>query len=281
MGRLSGPVAREIGVPSLAHLRDIVVLRRQAIADLNRHNRLLAVSEATRRFHLGQGLAADKTSVLYNGVDTELFRPAPPSGYLHDELGLPRDCPLIGTVGQISLRKGLDAVLMALSELAEDIRSSFTWLVVGQRFSEKEESQRFEKSLRELAAKVLPGKVFFLGTRGNVARMMPELTMLVHAAHEEPLGRVLLEAAAAGRAIVATNIGGTREIFPPQSDSACWSRLPIRRQWPVRSASCLAIRRGGCNWEAMPARVENEFTVERAVAGLLTHYESVRQKGPT
>ena len=119
MGRLSGPVAREIGVPSLSHLRDIVVLRRQAIADLNCHHRLLAVSEATRRFHVAQGLTAERTSVLYNGVDTGLFRPASPSGYLHDELGLPRDCPLIATIGQISLRKGLDAVLMALAELGD------------------------------------------------------------------------------------------------------------------------------------------------------------------
>jgi len=35
MGRLSGPVAAELQLPSIAHLRDIVRLSRQAIADLN------------------------------------------------------------------------------------------------------------------------------------------------------------------------------------------------------------------------------------------------------
>jgi len=36
---------------------------------------------------------------------------------------------------------------------------------------------------------------------------------LVHPARQEPLGRVLLEAAAAGRAILATDVGGTGEIL--------------------------------------------------------------------
>ena len=42
----------------------------------------------------------------------------------------------------------------------------------------------------------------------------------MHPARQEPLGRVLLEAAAAGVAVVATDVGGTPEIFPPDSESA-------------------------------------------------------------
>ena len=49
-----------------------------------------------------------KDIVLYNGIDLERFRPRPPTGYLHRELGLREDVPLIGTIGQISLRKGHD-----------------------------------------------------------------------------------------------------------------------------------------------------------------------------
>ena len=115
MGRLSGPVAAELALPSLSHLRDIVTLSRQAIADLNCHSRLLAVSEATRQFHVAQGLAGEKTHVLYNGIDLERFRPRPPTGYLHQQLGLTRDVPLIGTIGQISLRKGHDVLAAALA----------------------------------------------------------------------------------------------------------------------------------------------------------------------
>ena len=62
---------------------------------------------------MAHGLDAEKTHVLYNGVDLEQFRPRPPTGYLHRELGLPADAQLIGNIGQIGLRKGQDVLLRA------------------------------------------------------------------------------------------------------------------------------------------------------------------------
>ena len=92
---------------------------RQAVADLNCHRRLLAVSQATRTYHVAGGIAAEKTHVLYNGVDLDEFRPRPPTGYLHRELGLPPDAQLIGTIGQIGLRKGQDVLLRRRAQIAE------------------------------------------------------------------------------------------------------------------------------------------------------------------
>jgi len=56
-------------------------------------------------------------------------------------------------------------------------------------------------------------RVFTLGFREDVPALLNEVDLLVHAAHQEPLGRVLLEAAACGQAIVATDVGGTGEIL--------------------------------------------------------------------
>ncbi len=118
MGRLSGPVTQSLRIPSLAHLRDILRLSRQAIADLNCHTRLLAVSEAVRHFHTAHGLTAEKTFVLHNGVDLERFRPGPPTGYLHEELGLSPEVPLVAAIGQIGIRKGFDVLLRAAVQVA-------------------------------------------------------------------------------------------------------------------------------------------------------------------
>ena len=68
-------MAAELRLPSLGHLRDIVKLSARAVADLNCHGRLLAVSHATRSFHIAGGIAAEKTHVVYNGVDLEEFCP--------------------------------------------------------------------------------------------------------------------------------------------------------------------------------------------------------------
>jgi len=220
MGRLSGPVVSDVGVPSVAHLRDIVRLNRAAVGDLNCHTRLIAVSEATRRHHVAGGLVAEKVVVLYNGVDLEEFRPRAASGFLHLQLRLPPDARLIGTIGQIILRKGLDTLLRA-AEVVATRHPTAHFLHVGSRFSNKEETRALDQQLQEAArAGALAGRFHLLGPREDVARILNELTLLVHPARQEPLGRVLLEAAASGVAVVATGVGGTAEIFPERDESA-------------------------------------------------------------
>jgi glycosyltransferase involved in cell wall biosynthesis len=291
MGRLSGPVAAEVSLPSVAHLRDIVTLSRQAVADLNCHSCLLAVSAATRQFHVDRGLDGKKTFVLYNGVDLDQFRPRAPTGYLHEQLGLARDVPLIGTIGQISLRKGQDVLAAALSKISSPSRTaaegaqrhgqtpesrgarSFAWLIIGERFSVKAESRQFEDQLHQAAAGPLAGRVHFFSACDDVASVLNELTLLVHPARQEPLGRVLLEAAAAGVAVVATDVGGMREIFPPECAAAC---LVPPDDVPAMSAAVANLlddpdrrRRFAGNARR---RAEQLFDRQRATAGLLEHY---------
>jgi glycosyltransferase involved in cell wall biosynthesis len=273
MGRLSGPVTADLGIPSLSHLRDIINLSGQAIADLNRHTRLLAVSHAVREFHVAAGLTAEKVHVVYNGVDLDEFRPRTPTGYLHGELGLPPESLLIGTIGQIGLRKGQDVLLHAAAAIADRL-PQVHYLIVGRRHSEKEESRQFEQNLHDLSSGPLAGRVHFLGIRHDVARLLSELAMLVHSARQEPLGRVLLEASAAGLAVVATDVGGTSEIFPPDRDAA--------RLVPSGDATALgtaivelvddpALR----NRLGAAARryAETRFNIRNSVHALLPHYE--------
>ena len=217
MGRLAGPVAATLQLPSIAHLRDIIRLNGTVIADLNRHRNLLAVSDATRSFHVTQGIDADRCTVLYNGVDLQRFRPDVPTGFLHRELGIPLDAPLLGVIGQLGIRKGQDFLLDALQPVFVE-RSDVHLVVVGQRWSEKDESVRYEQRLRTVAAtEPYRGRVHFLGVRHDITELLREWTILVHPARQEPLGRVLLEAAASGLAVAASNVGGTAEIFGDDS----------------------------------------------------------------
>ncbi|MGO8751896.1 MAG: glycosyltransferase family 4 protein [Thermoguttaceae bacterium] len=316
MGRLSGPVAAEAGVPSIAHLRDILKLSGRAIDDLNCHTRILAVSQATRAFHARQGVTREKLDVLYNGVDGEKFRPRSKTGYLHRELGLPIHIPLAGTIGQIALRKGHDVLAQAAGMLLGPATekadgpalsrgrvpraaccpcrgdtggqaasgtpandqvhpSDLHFVIVGARHSEKAESRRFEGSLHT-AAERLSGRFHFLGVRDDVDRLLNELTLLVHPARQEPLGRVLLEAAACGLPIVATAVGGTAEIFPPGSDSA--RLIPPGDPQALASAVAQLLEdpalRAAMGMAARQ-RVLEAFDLKRATAGLVEHYRQL------
>ena len=275
MGRLSGPVAAHCGLPSVAHLRDIIRLSAQAVADLNCHRRLLAVSRATREFHVAGGINAEKMRVLYNGVDLEQFRPRPPTGYLHRELGLSTGAQLIGNIGQIGLRKGQDVLLRAAALIA-DCSPTTHYLIIGERNSEKGESRQFESALGDAARGLLAGRVHFLGRRDDIASLLSELTLLVHTARQEPLGRVLLEAAASGLAVVATDVGGTREIFPPEADAA---RLVPPDDAAALAAAMLELlgnRQLRDRLGAAARRCADErFDIQKAVGELIRHYEAL------
>ena len=146
MSRLAGPVVKEVGVSSLGHLRDIMRLSRAALRDLSDHQRLLAVSTATRNWYVALGLTPTQVQVEYNGVDLRHFSPHAPSGYLHRELDIAEHCRLVGTVGQIGMRKGVDVFLEAARTVAthhEDVH----FLIVGQRYSQKAEAIEFERQL--------------------------------------------------------------------------------------------------------------------------------------
>jgi len=279
MSRLSGPVAAELGIPSIGHLRDIVGLSARAVADLNRHTRLLAVSRATWAWHVAAGLDAEKTHVFYNGVDLGVFHPREGTGYLHRELGLvgeEEDHPrLVGAIGQIGMRKGLDMLAKAAVMLRDEL-PDVHWLIVGERWSQKAEARRFEADLHAVAAEELTGRMHFLGYRDDVPGLLGELAVLVHPSRQEPLGRVLLEAAASGVAVVATSVGGTPEIFPPGENAA---RLvppddvaalaaalgELLRDAPLRQKVAAAAR----------CRAEQAFDKADAAANLLRHYREV------
>jgi len=272
-GRLCGPVLRQLGLPGLAHLRDIVRLGRQGLQDLACHHRLLAVSAAVRHWHVAQGLPPELVHVLYNGVDVARFAPRQPLGVLHRELALPSHAVLAGSVGQLVLRKGLDVLLEAMRLLAP-VMPELHLVHCGERYSQKPEAVAYEERLRKAAAAPpLAGRCHFLGYRADVPDLLPEFAIVVHAARQEPLGRVLLEAAACGRAIVATNVGGTAEIFP----SSLRAALLLPPDDPPALADAM---QGVLNDPHLAstlghnarARVCQTFPIERAADGLLGHY---------
>ena len=202
----------EPSIPRVGHLRDIISLSKNAIRLLNNNDQLIAVSQATRDYHVGQGVEPPRTRVIYNGIDGDAFRSVNKNHGLRGELALPDDAIIALTVGQIGLRKGLDVVLDAFLAIAEKV-PNLHFVMVGERSSSKAETIEYEANLKNTAIDAgLENRVHWLGYRQDVPNLMANATLLVHAAHQEPLGRVLLEATVAGLPIVATDVGGTSEI---------------------------------------------------------------------
>jgi len=280
MGRLLGAAAAQLPCPTTSHLRDILKLSKAAVRDLNQNSRLIAVSEATREFHIAQGLTVERSCVVHNGVAGPAMTETPCviRQRIREELGIPTDADVLLTVGQIGLRKGLDTLAEAARKLAVSGRS-LHWMIAGERFSQKQESVDFERQVFAAFQSAGPTVTTHrLGYRRDVADLMLASDLLVHGARQEPLGRVLLEAAALKLPIIATDVGGTREILEdgvsgklvPADDSAGMATVI------EHLLKAPKLRLGMA--DAAAERVARDFSVERSARQLVALWRAARDE---
>ncbi|MBR0239146.1 MAG: glycosyltransferase family 4 protein [Thermoguttaceae bacterium] len=271
--RMTGPVCQQEQISSLGHIRDIIKLNRRTIEDLNCHKELACVSSATKAYHVNQGLDEKKAVVLYNGVDISVFYPSKDKKT--------NALLKVGTAGQISLRKGIDVFFQA-AEILEQRGIQLLYEVAGCRQSSKQETVDLENKLIQSAASFPDKRFSLVGQLPDLADWLRSLDIYVHTARQEPLGRVLLEAAATGLPVVATDVGGTKEIFT-LTDSNASSALLI----PPNDAQAAAdeieklilnvdirTQLGNRAKESAASR----FSVEKASENLLHLYKSVIQR---
>lgn len=206
VSRILGPVQRPHGTKFVGHLRDIIKLNRRVVTDISSLDEIYCVSNATRSFHLDQGLDAAKSLVLHNGIDLKEFAPL--------DTKADRSPLQLVYVGQLVMRKGIDVLLEGF-RLALDAGADVTLDLYGECHSTKEEAKQYLADATSFVERYqLNDRVRFRGRTDRARQILQQADILVHAARQEPWGRVLLEAGACGLPIIATDVGGTREMYP-------------------------------------------------------------------
>lgn len=279
--RLFGPVANRLNIPSLGYLRDILKLSRKAISDINELDRIVAVSGATKNWHCAQGLDGQKTHVVYNGVDTDLFHPNPPTEInsnspIKSELQIPDSAPVLLYVGQIGMRKAVDVLVDAFMNVANQIPTAHL-LIVGQRHSQKEESIEYENRIvAQIQKSKFSPQIHWLGRRTDVPTLMRTATLLIHPARQEPLGRVILEAIASGLPVVTTRVGGSPEIL----DGPEFAELLVEKDDATGMARAILnllsdpVHRSTIGHK-LRERAERHFSIRQCAAQLNQHYREL------
>ena len=261
----AGLASRWTGVPVLWHVR-IADAEENWDRFLGGMARLIAVnSQAARRRFVGSGLE-DKVRVVYNGEDLERYAEVE-GGAVRQELG---GAPLIGMVGRFSPEKDHETFLQAAARVAG------TWpqarfVLVGE---DPDPGQPRRRALEQLAERLgLQDKVIFTGARQDMPEVMAALDLLVHCAHREAFGRVLVEAMAAARPVVATAVGGIPEVvgecglLVPEGDAAEVARAVESLLADPETARQLGV--------AGQRRVREHFSIEAHVAQVEALYEEI------
>jgi glycosyltransferase involved in cell wall biosynthesis len=152
------------------------------------------------------GVRPSRVRVIRNAIDTSRFDG--PAGDGREQLQrlfrTPRDTIVVG-IGRLSPEKGFDQLIEAAGQVAQELPGVGVVLV-----GEGPSRAGLEQCIRE---RRLEDHVVLAGFRSDVDALMRGADLLAQSSHTEGLPNVVLEACAAGIAIVATDVGGTGEVI--------------------------------------------------------------------
>ncbi len=171
-------------------------------------SRSVAVSESTRRHHLRDGnIPGEKIITLYNGIDLSAYKDPSPEAWLEKRkaLGLAPNSTIAVTVAVLREPKGIQYMLQAMAQLRET-HPNLQYLVVG----DGEHGPALKELMRSLG---LENQVNFAGQRKDIPEILPICDFFVLPTLTEALPTVLMEAMAAQKAIIASNVGGVPEMI--------------------------------------------------------------------
>ena len=176
-------------------------------------DRYLCISESVRQQVLGAaGVREDKTLLVYAPFEFPTACTTAAAAAVRESLGANGQHRLIANVGRIVPWKGQDVFLRAFASIASlypDARA----VVVGSAGNNRT-GQAYEAELHRLVGELQLGeRVVFTGHRDDVKDIMSAAEVVVHSSSEaEPLGRVVMEAIALEKPVIATGAGGVPEM---------------------------------------------------------------------
>lgn len=188
-----------------------VPLRRAAMGLVRRYaDAVLFDGEALVAAHGGRESLPMPAFVYFPPVDTDRFAPsAERRAILREELGIPADAPVVGTVAHLTPLKGLEVFLGAAVRVSAAIPEA-RFVVVG---SAPESHAAYGARLRLQAEELgLPHPIVFAGPRDDVERWYAAMDVDLITSRSEGTTTTALEAQACGVPVVSTDVGAVHEV---------------------------------------------------------------------
>ena len=207
-------VSRLLGVKAVLWLRDFEYNRLIFKIIQPLLSGIICVSNSIRRFYGGH--ENEKFRVIYvgteivssSGFNEEVLR-------FREKIKIYPQTTLIGFAGRLVNWKGVDVLLKACSLLEKDselLKVDWKVVIAGTGAGQFGDT---ELNLKDYATSNLrSGRVIFLGYYHDMKSFNQSIDILVHPSiSPEPFATVVVDAMAAGKIVVASNIGGTPEII--------------------------------------------------------------------
>jgi glycosyltransferase involved in cell wall biosynthesis len=205
-----------------------------------------------------ENLPSEKIEVIYNGIDFSGYQEALKDKSLRVELGIVDGTPLVGLIANFNFEiKGHIYFLGSAKKILEKVPDA-KFVLVG----DGPLRPRYQEVTQELN---LNNNVYFLGKRIDVPAIISNLDVSVLSSTNEGFSNVIMESMAAGKPVVVTNVGGSREmvtdgvtgyLVPPADSQSMANAIINLLRNPEK-----AIAMGSAGREV----VKEKFTVETMV----------------
>lgn len=268
--------ARRVGIPAVPHLQDLhrrPVARRIICFLFGRWaNRIVVNSRAVRALFDDDRRCRDKVELIYPALEIEDFDPATSPREVQAEFGLDGCYPVVGLIANVHpMKRPDDLIRAAPAVLAEFPTARF--LLIGDTLPAPRDYLEF---LRQLVEELgLSKQVIFTGFCQEIAPFYSAIDMLVLPSSGEPFGKVMIEAMAMQKPVIAAADGGPLEVVedgvtgrlvPPLDPHALAGAIVEVARDPERARTFGMAGR---------ERVKQAYTFERYVAAFETLFEDV------
>ncbi len=224
--------------------------------------RFIAVSDFIRDTWVANGLNPEVVRVVPNGVDPQCYRPPSPTERhaARSRLGITDDRPVVLCYGRLNQDKGVDTLLDSWSRLAP--LSTATGQAQPRLLLVGDATPEIATRIDAPAARAQG--VRHLPRRAGVVDLLHAADLVVAPSRwDEPFGRVLIEAMAAGLPVIATRVGGIPEILTgPFADLLVPPADPEVLARAIGDTLDWRIRKPWLGWAARD-HVRAHFTLDR------------------
>lgn len=214
-----------------------------------------------------------KLTLIHNGIRTPQFKDrALAQNEIRDlarknGVEIPKTALLMGAIGELHKNKGYEYMLRAFA-LARKTRSNPYRLII---MGEGEEREKLKKLISELD---LETDVALLGYVSGAPSYLAAFDAFALTSIKEGLPYVVIEAGFAGLPVVATNVGGVREIIEDMKTG-----ILVQTRKPDDIAQGLAFLvnekdRSVAFGKALKEKVERDFSIEKMVEKTIAVYSA-------
>lgn len=162
--------------------------------------------------------SAAKVRIVPNSIDLEHFREGSVNPRLRSDYAIPGDAFVVGFVGRIHQKKGIDWLLQSFVGVAAKVHGARLVIVGGNDGSLHHDALAHYQSMAQ-ALGLASNQVFFTGYQDDVRAYVADFDVLVFPSVEpESFGRVLLEAMALEVPVITSAHGGAIEVVRDGKD---------------------------------------------------------------